>query len=1092
MRIRTLGGLTLEGSAFARPVPLLLLAYLSIEGPSKRAELGSTFFPDAADMSDSLSTALRQLEKGVEEEILRRDGEVVESLIGSDLVELWQAQAAGEPERIRQLYRGPFLAGLERARWVNPESWSDRLRDWIREARLRSASAFLTATVRKGVISYQSGAMEEAKALAAEALEAWLGHQADDDIRDGRSRFQTADLQRLHALLGLSGGEALLRFGEVAEDRDDLQPLPQPEQAVAAFLEARSTNLPLRAPGFVGRAAERAAVADAMGGQGRYVSVVGSGGMGKTTLAVQVAHDLFERGLYPDGVHLVALDDLKFANLVPVRIAQSLGVPLDPARDALDQVVEHIGQRRMLLLLDNYEHVIERSDVPERLVTACQQAGVLLTSRERLGTEREQAVVLGGLALPPEAASWTEVAESEAAGLFLQSARQRLAGFAIDPTNAAWVSDICRFAEGHPLVIDLAARLVDVLPLEALSQRIRHDIAMLEAAGGADLPQRQRSLEAVWDSSWRLLEEEDKATLRDLVVFRGGFDWAAAQEVVGADLLQLRRFVDKSLLTVSAQQRFGFHGTLVTFMSERFLASSGYPKVRARHAAYFLDLARQLLPALNRQEAAPVIARFEAEGANLRAAWEEAEDPATLLGFVEAMEMVQLRQGWWEERLALLERARQVCRAAEDAASLARLCNATADVHLQRGDVESADTALREALRRQLPEVRDEVMAETLSQLGGVHFQRRELAEAQACFEQAMAVHRELGNRGEEHRELANIGAVHYLRGEHKEAIRLWQSALTAHRRSKDLESQALLLNNLGAAYQALGDLDQALLSFEKAEETLKGLGDSIGEVAAQVNAGAVHFLKGDLDRSWRANDMALDRHQARGDRTAEALVLNNLAMIHERRGQLKPARDLLLNALRIQENDDDRVNRSATLYNLSTVTLQLGDRGRAEAYARQALELTRETGDVAAKAYALAFLADTLSLPAEGAVGEVLAAARLAEAEQAFAESATLFEQVGHTAGRVEVLAKRAEHARLNGRLDTAEALAREAMDAAAKHGFQPTMRAVLRTMAMVKAEQGEPQQARSLMDEALKLGEVQRRVDLLDDRRFLQRPSE
>src|SRR5690606_12090183 len=143
-----------------------------------------------------------------------------------------------------------------------------------------------------------------------------------------------------------------------------------------------------------------------------------------------------------------------------------------------------------------------------------------------------------------------------------------------------------------------------------------------------------------------------------------------------------------------------------------------------------------------------------------------------------------------------------------------------------------------------------------------------------------------------------------------------------------------LLLNNLGAAYQALGDLDQALLSFEKAEEVLLGIGDAIGELATRVNIGTVHFLRGEFGLSRQANEHALDGHRARSDSRGEALVLNNLAMIHERTGRLQQAQELLMAALRIQENDDDRLNRAASLYNLSTVTLQLGDPGRAEAYA--------------------------------------------------------------------------------------------------------------------------------------------------------------
>jgi predicted ATPase len=1039
MRLRTLGGVSLEGSDFTRPVPLLLLAYLTLRGPMARGEVASTFFPDATDMSDSLSTALRQIERGTPgERLIDRDGDTLTSLLTCDALEQAEAFRLHRFEDVCAHYRGPFLHGLERARYVDPERWSDGLRAWLRDERLEVASRTLHAAVSLARVRHVSGRHDEVARFTELALGVFTAHVDLDEYAADRSRLDPHDLVSLSALLCLTDLEGRRTFLRQAEPYSHLQPWPECEEAVRRVFESEPSIPTLAQRSFVGRAAERAAVAAALEtSNGGFVTLLGSGGVGKTSLAQHVGQELFARAAYPDAVHFVALEDVRFANLVPVRIAEALGVHLTPGGDALDQLVAAIGAQRLLVVLDNFEHVLERRDVPEQLAVRCPNLGLLVTSRVRLGSERERAIALDGLPVPEAHHAPDEVASTDAARLFQLVARRRRPTFEIDEDTAPHVGAICRFADGSPLVIGLAAGLVDLLPLPDLAARIQEDMGLL-ATEEPSLPARQRSLQAVWKYSWDLLPAGDQRSLAALAVFRGGFDWQAAASVAGTSVHQLRRFVDASLLLTDAAQRFSFHGSLQSLVRERWLTADERAKVETRHREHYLTAARSHAEQLDGGDVPAALAFFRAESANLRAAWEGAAAPAELVAFVDALELVQERQGWWDERRALLECAIESLAEAGDDAERARLYNGLADTLLQQGDLERARRALTTAVRLQGTSARDATMATTLSQLGGVHYLRRELDEALERFEQARLIHRELGDTAQEMAELGNVGAVHYLRADYDAAIRIWKRTLTAHRRERDLVHQALTLNNLGAAYQVTGRLDEALLSFEKAESLLERIGDAVGSIAAKVNIGTVHFLRGDFDRSRLANEAAFEQYRNRGDPAGEALVLNNRAMIHERMGRLDEALELLERALELQEHHDDRVHRSATLYNLSTVTLQRGDARRAAALAREALELADETRNPAARAYALTFLADALA-----ALGDHDAA------ENASTEASDLFAARSDMAGIAEVRLRRAEARAARGDDRAAADGAREALAIAHRHGFEPLAERAQRLLA-------------------------------------------
>lgn len=1084
VRIRTLGGLALDDGDFSRPVPLLILAYLAIERRLQRKSLERAFFPDAADPGDSLSTVLRLLENALgtaDDDVITRTGDELTTAARCDAVDLEAAYDRSDHEAVVELYRGPFLDGLEAMPYVRPEAWSDDLRAWIQDRRLRVAARVVTSAVRLARARRLAGRRDDARPLTHLAFKVFRDAHVDDTVRPGTPRFDAATLQLLHGLLCADRSVHLAAFREAAAGYPALASIGGCDEA-EVLLDTSRTNLTHTDAPFIGREEERrAAMRILASSSSEFLTITGAGGVGKSSLANRIAFDALASGRYPDGVHFVELEATRFANLVPVQIAETVGVELRADGDALDQLVARLANARVCLILDNFEHLIGRADVPERLARACAGSGMVVTSRERLDQPSEHVLALDGLPVPDADLPPAELAANEAVALFLQTARLRLPDLDLDERTAPRIAEVCRLADGHPLVIELAARLVDVLPLEDLAAHFEHDLAVLDA-DAPDVPSRQRSLRAVWDYSWRLLSQAERDVLSGLAVFRGGFDWRAAKAVTGAGPDLLRRLVDKSLLQATPDRRFRFHVALRAFADERLRPPERRAALEERHRTHYLEQARVHARRARSHDAQRGMAFFGAEASNLRAVWERSDDVDTLLELLDLLELHQLRQGRWADRLELLEATLARAEAAGRNDSIASLHNRAAAVHLQTGDVQRAERSLRAALAAQEAPARDAVRAETLSQLGGVHYQRREYDDAIACFAEAGAIQRALGNDAEAVSEAANVGAVHYQRADYDAAIRTWREALTAERRAQNRDGQALLLNNLGAAYRIVGKLEDALLHFEKALTLRDRLGDAVGSSVTRANIGSVHFLRGDYDRSLEIHEQLLREHRERRDPAgrdpaAEALVLNNLAMIHERQGRLDRAEALLADALRIQEDIDERIARTATLYNLSTVALQRGDAPRAEALAAQALELADETGDVAARSYALTFHG-----AARAALGDADAArARLDEALARFAS-------LGDVDGTATVRLEQARVALAGGDAASAIGHAEEAYRLADAHGLVPQAWRARRLAARALAERGRHDEAARAARDALALGRTLRHPAVDDDdRRFL-----
>lgn len=399
----------------------------------------------------------------------------------------------------------------------------------------------------------------------------------------------------------------------------------------------------------------------------RLVTLTGPGGVGKTRLALQVADRL--RPAFPDGVATVSLAPIRDHGLVLSAIAQTVGLRDTSDLPIADQLADALHDRTMLLVLDNFEQVIDVAPGIAALLVACPQLKVLVTSRFVLRVSGEHDIAVGPLDLPPTYPKLplSSVSASPAVQLFVQRAHAASSGFTLSESNAAIVADICRSVDGLPLAIELAAARVTHLSLAAMLKRLGHSLPLL-SGGARDQPARQQTMRQAIAWSYDLLTPDEQALLRRLSVFAGGFTLDAAEAIAGSnqtDILDaISSLTDKSLLRIEnrrdGETRYLMLETVRQFGEGQLEAEGEADAARAAHAAHFTAFAESL--ALGYDGAATVeqCAMVRADQDNCRVAldwFNQRDDAAGLLRLVRPLSPYWQISGPWTEGIAWMERA---------------------------------------------------------------------------------------------------------------------------------------------------------------------------------------------------------------------------------------------------------------------------------------------------------------------------------------------------------------------------------------------------------------------------------------------------
>ncbi|MDX1614524.1 MAG: protein kinase [Candidatus Promineifilaceae bacterium] len=413
-------------------------------------------------------------------------------------------------------------------------------------------------------------------------------------------------------------------------------------------------NLPFQSTAFVGRRDELASLVRLLDGS-RLVTILGPGGAGKTRLALAVADHLVDRAAhdtpYPDGVFFVPLDDLNSSEQILPATARSLGFRLrgagaalgEPGQSLKAQLMDHLAGRRLLLIMDNFEHLLDGASLLAQIGTKTAAVDILITSRERLGLPGEQLLRLHGMPVPSATAARLPLerllGEYAACRMFLEAARRAAPDLELGQEDVGHMIQICRRLEGLPLALELAAGWAGMLPIAAIAREIERGLSLMETSAG-HVPQRQRSIQTVFDSTWRQLDAPERTLFVRLSVFEGGFTRQAAEAVTEATLGRLQSLLNKSMLQFDRQtNRYRLHRLLRYYGSRQL---TGDPAIEAatrrQHSAYFNRFLATRAEAIVGPEVNGIIEELEPESENLRLAWQWACDHRHLERMEQALE----------------------------------------------------------------------------------------------------------------------------------------------------------------------------------------------------------------------------------------------------------------------------------------------------------------------------------------------------------------------------------------------------------------------------------------------------------------------
>ncbi len=411
-------------------------------------------------------------------------------------------------------------------------------------------------------------------------------------------------------------------------------------------------NLPAETTPFIGRDVELAEIQRLIAEQ-RLLTLTGPGGIGKTRLALEAAAaalDDFEHGVY-----FVSLAPVESGERIVMAILEALNLPLSTEERPAAALQRYLRRKQMLIVLDNFEHLLENAALVSELLAAAPDLKILATSREKLGLHGETALAVGGMSLGSQQTPDAE--QSDAVLLFLQRARQARPGMDLGKQDQAQVVEICKKLGGMPLAVELAAGWLHVLSVREIGAELEAGLDILTTRD-RDVPARHRSMQDVFDHSWVLMNEAERDMLKALSVFRSGFDRAAARRVAGATLQSLADMVDKSLLQYDpGASRYTIHELLRQHAQIRLdEAPEAGAAAREAHAAYFAEFMAQRWEHLKDSRQLAALQAIEADIDNIRLAWQYClaqKDVVRIRMFFSGLRLVYWVRGWYQPAQAL-------------------------------------------------------------------------------------------------------------------------------------------------------------------------------------------------------------------------------------------------------------------------------------------------------------------------------------------------------------------------------------------------------------------------------------------------------
>lgn len=796
-------------------------------------------------------------------------------------------------------------------------------------------------------------------------------------------------------------------------------------------LATMPTNLPVQLTRFIGRQNEVEAVKQKVA-ERRLVTLTGAAGCGKTRLALQVGAEVIED--FPEGVWFIDLAPIGDPEAVASVAAAAVGIQQDVNRSAADSLIDHLRDRKALMLLDNCEHLIAASSaLSERVLGSCPRVKLLATSREPLGITGESPWRVPSLVGPGPADVSPETLEQfEATELFLDRARTAAPTFELTPGEATAIAQICDRLDGIPLAIELAAARVEVLTCRQIAAKLDDSFRLL-VGGSRTALERQQTIRAAVEWSYELLGEEERTLLRRLSAFAGGFSLEAAEQVTGGAPLEASSILDilsslvrKSLIGVSRQEdgiRYGMLETIRQYSRERLREAGESEEVRTRHRDWFRDLAERAEEGLMGAEQMSWVSQIEQEQGNLRAALEWSADS----GDHENL----LRTTWPLWRYWMLRDPSSGIRwikegLAGDTSDLTRANGLSVLAFLDSvfGNPQEALPVIEQAVVLAKSAGHAPTIARTLNVLGNIQMLTGESEEAARTYEEALEIARALGDELRTVAILANLGAIAAVRGDVEVADRSFAESLPIVQRLGDKANLAILFARMAEFDRSTSRFDQARSNYLEGYRLMTELGSpaatmpsygrsvleaQIGDLeeaqrwadAARVSLsdaetplarhvmmalrGWIAYLGGEYEESRSLLETAVSLGREIGEITSLGTAQFVLGLAAEASSDLAFAREQFDDAIHGMKSRGELSEAREPLTAKARVLVDLDVLDESSESAREALVMTRKLGDSLGTAYLLEVLGSTQ-----------LRRREYSDAVKAFSSSAALRETLG------------------------------------------------------------------------------------------------
>jgi DNA-binding SARP family transcriptional activator/predicted ATPase/Tfp pilus assembly protein PilF len=1047
-------------TAFESAKSPALLAYLAVTGQAhSRDTLAALLWGDLpeATAKRNLTKALTNLRQLLEPYLLIERHSIafnhqahatVDAVIFQAAVESSALLKPDNPERdlapLRQavsLYRGDFLEGFYVKNALEFEEWALGQREYLRELMLQALQR----------LTEQSARLEANPTAALEYCRRWLGLEP----------WQEAAHRQMMLLLARSGQRdaALAQYEtcrQVLVEEFGVEPAVE-TVALYERIKASGTlpphNLPPPPNAFVGREAELEQIARHLADPTcRLVTILGTGGIGKTRLALEAARRYLQPErmmLEPnvdDGVYVVSLaaittgQDLAgiaqnltgLSNQLISAVAETIGFSFRGATDLKGQLLTYLRSKAMLLVLDNFEHLIAPSlasrsrqgqeDGLTLLAGILQQAPqvkLLVTSRERLNLQEEYILEAGGLTFPggdwrPETmpSLISNLHPYSAIALFIQRAQQTLTGFSLSEADLPHVVRICQLVEGMPLGLELAASWLRLLSCAEIVAEIERSLDFLTTTM-QNVPARHRSLRAVFEHSWELLSGEEQRVFCQLAVFRGGFGREAATQVTGGALSLLARLADKSFIRRTANGRYELHELMRQYAHEKlWLASDDIANVTRqrgvkvglaqmvwqRHSSYYLNFVNRREALLRGSTPQQAISELRLEIDNIRQAWQWAmtEGKVEELGFASGglsrfYDLTGLfveGERVFGQTVAYLQKYFMI---AGDEPNhtvqgvIVKLQVEQVRLLIRRGLPEQAVRIIPQAveLAHQIQDARLEATA--YLQWGEALFFHGEAQATELRVEQALRLARSVRLPDIEAEALRYLGIAVKEQGEYAKALGLYEQSLACFRQLGDRRGESLVYNNLGILARAQGFFPEARSQYEQALKGFHEIGDSWGKGVVLNNLGYMLSDQGLYSQAQTIYQQGLQLCCEIKDRWGESYFLDNLGNILRATGDYNAAQSCYYQSLQIRLEIGAQLQVGETLAELALLHHLTHNHKIARDHSQRAEQIGQDTGSLSLQAMALLCLGH-----AQVALGY------LEEGITAYQQAAALRQQLG------------------------------------------------------------------------------------------------